>query len=1062
MIRIIYHLNVVLCILQISHAFAQQSIVALDKAAKATPYDAELVATLGADSQSHGDAIRGAVLFSNARLACLSCHKIGSHGGSVGPDLTAIAKDRSLSHLVESVLWPRRDVKPEYLTWSILTTSGRVVTGYKVGETDRGIMVRDPASGKDIVIDKEDVDEEVVGSTLMPDGLTAALSREQSIDLIRFLSELGRDGQPLSADVEQVIARSQMHGPATFEFTAVPITPQRWPNSQHRVNRDRVYDFYTKQAEHFRLQQHCDHCEKHVPMLLSASPELDGGQQGHFGNQTEKDWASNRWNETQLGSVQAGVLHIKGKPSIPRAVCVRLGDHNELAACFNPDTLKYEAVWSGGFVSFSTFRHGLLGGLTLEGTLQNIPEQQTPTQPFSYRGFYRHGNRVVFAYRIGDVEYLDAPWVADGKLIREVAPVEQHSLRELVHGGPAQWPQTIETRIIPGSERPFAIDTIELPIENPWKGLFFCGDHDFLPDGSAMVCTMQGDVWHVTGLDSGTDKPGLARWKRFASGLHHALGLVVASDGVYVQCRDQLTRLRDLNGNGEADLYECFCNAFQTSPGGHDFICGLRRDREGYFYTASSNQGLVRMSPDGQTASVVATGFRNPDGLEVLPDGSITVPCSEGTWTPASMICQVPASHRKADPPPHYGFGGPRGDLAPALPLVYLPRAMDNSSGGQTIVPANTWGPLQDQLLHFSFGMGSWFTVLRDEVDGQAQGAVLPMTGDFLSGVHRGRFSPVDHHLYVSGQQGWVSFTPEDGCFQRVRYTGDTFQIATDFHVHENGVRITFAQPVDSVFVTKTRNHFAQCWNYRYSGAYGSPELSPGHPGVTGHDPLRIASAHVLPDGRSIFLEIPDLQPVNQLHLRLHVNSDDEYRVCNPAGSGHDLFITVHRLGGDFRDFPGYQPIKKTIAAHPMLTDIALNAARVPNPWRKPIKEARRIELKTAENLSYESREIHVRAGESVGFTLHNPDVVPHNWALVKPGSLQRVGELANKLIADPEAFARHYIPQSDDVLCYTDIVSPGQSQSIYFQAPVAPGRYPFLCTFPGHWMIMNGELIVE
>ena len=415
-----------------------------------------------------------------------------------------------------------------------------------------------------------------------------------------------------------------------------------------RVNRDRVYDFYTKQAEHFRLQQHCDHCEKHVPMLLSASPELDGGQQGHFGNQTEKDWASNRWNETQLGSVQAGVLHIKGKPSIPRAVCVRLGDHNELSACFNPDTLMYEAVWSGGFVSFSSVRHGLLGGMSLEGTLQNIPEQQTPTQPFSYRGFYRHGNRVVFAYRIGDVEYLDAPWVADGKLIREVAPVEQHSLRELVHGGPAQWPQMLETRIIPGSERPFAIDTIELPIENPWKALFFCGDHDFLPDGSAMVCTMQGDVWHVTGLDSGTDKPGLARWKRFASGLHHALGLVVASDGVYVQCRDQLTRLRDLNGNGEADLYECFCNAFETSPGGHDFICGLRRDREGYFYTASSNQGLVRMSPDGQTASVVATGFRNPDGLEVLPDGSITVPCSEGTWTPASMICQVPASQQES------------------------------------------------------------------------------------------------------------------------------------------------------------------------------------------------------------------------------------------------------------------------------------------------------------------------------------------------------------------------------------------------------------------------------
>jgi azurin len=126
------------------------------------------------------------------------------------------------------------------------------------------------------------------------------------------------------------------------------------------------------------------------------------------------------------------------------------------------------------------------------------------------------------------------------------------------------------------------------------------------------------------------------------------------------------------------------------------------------------------------------------------------------------------------------------------------------------------------------------------------------------------------------------------------------------------------------------------------------------------------------------------------------------------------------------------------------------------------ISRAQPIELKTAENLSYERKEIRVRAGQSIAFTLTDPDVVPHNWALAKPGSLQRVGELANKLIADPEAFARQYIPQSDDVLCYTDIVGPGQSQTIYFQAPATPGRYPYLCTFLGHWMIMNGNLIVE
>ncbi len=75
---------------------------------------------------------------------------------------------------------------------------------------------------------------------------------------------------------------------------------------------------------------------------------------------------------------------------------------------------------------------------------------------------------------------------------------------------------------------------------------------------------------------------------------------------------------------------------------------------------------------------------------------------------------------------------------------------------------------------------------------------------------------------------------------------------------------------------------------------------------------------------------------------------------------------------------------------------------------------------------------------------------------------LERVGDLANKLVADPEAVARHYVPRSDDVLCYTDIVAPRDSFTIYFRAPLQKGRYPYLCSFPGHWMVMNGQMVVE
>ncbi len=64
--------------------------------------------------------------------------------------------------------------------------------------------------------------------------------------------------------------------------------------------------------------------------------------------------------------------------------------------------------------------------------------------------------------------------------------------------------------------------------------------------------------------------------------------------------------------------------------------------------------------------------------------------------------------------------------------------------------------------------------------------------------------------------------------------------------------------------------------------------------------------------------------------------------------------------------------------------------------------------------------------------------------------------------MGDPEAVIRQYVPQTDDVVCYTDIVEPGEEFSIYFKVPSEPGKYPFLCTFPGHWMVMNGEMVVE
>ncbi len=103
-----------------------------------------------------------------------------------------------------------------------------------------------------------------------------------------------------------------------------------------------------------------------------------------------------------------------------------------------------------------------------------------------------------------------------------------------------------------------------------------------------------------------------------------------------------------------------------------------------------------------------------------------------------------------------------------------------------------------------------------------------------------------------------------------------------------------------------------------------------------------------------------------------------------------------------------------------------------------------------------------MRAGEPIKLTFSNPDVVPHNWALARPGTLAKVGDLVNKIIAEPDAASRHYIPRTEDILFYMDIVNPGNDFTIAFRAPTTKGRYPFLCTFPGHWMVMNGVMTVE
>ena len=1017
--------------------------------------DPQRVRDLADRAFASGDANRGLRLFTRANLACFSCHRVGESGGLIGPELTESSRNRSAAELAESLLWPNQTVAAAYQPYKIQLEDGTVLSGYLRGSLDddrSSVVWIEPATRNERVLEKSEIEQIQPSASLMPVGLFDALSVPEQADLLRFLIDLGKPSALDRKAVESAVRAASTHSPIRFDWGSRPLDPERHPLQIEPINRDRVYDFYSKQAAHFSIQIP-------RPAWIEEFPGLDGPQFGHWGNQNEESWKGNAWATLDLGTLQSNVL-VGMKRPIPRAVALRFGDGLQWSACFNTDTLGYEAVWRNGFVSYSDVRQGYIDGFRVAGDLVPMGDDAEPIggrdaqRTGRYRGLYRHGQETVFAYELDGELHLDAIEVRGDEILRTIAPASNHPKGYVLKGGPAQWPQRLATKIVRGQGSGYVVDRIELPTDNPWKTPLACGGHAFLSDGRAVVVTMQGDVWLVDGLDSDE-----AIWRRIAAGMHHLLGVVVHEDVIYTLGRNQLTRLHDLNGDEEIDFYECFSNAFVTSPNGHDYLCGLERDDEGYFYFGSGNQGVVRISPDGREATVVATGFRNPDGIGLLSDGTITVPCSEGDWTPTSMICQVepvagasgPSRYGLSDPP-FYGYRGPRDNKKIELPLLYLPRGVDNSSGGQTQVDSRALGALNGQIVHTSFGTGTAFMILRDRVGAQWQGAAVPLPGEYRSGIHRARVRPQDGWLYTTGMHGWGTYTPDPGSFDRLRYTGQPAQLPVAFHIHADGVAVDFAEGVSAEVVRDVQNHFAQCWNYRYSPGYGSKEYSVLHPGAIGHDVLDIRSVTILNDGRRIFLEIPDLQRCSQLHLWMQTGS--EY----PA----ELFATVHELDQPY--LPEYRERDwlRTKASHPMERDLQLLTKKVPNPWQKPQEGARSIRIEARDNLQFSERRLEAKPGERIALVFKNPDVVPHNWALIQPGTLESVGDMANKLIGNPDAYLQQYVPQSDSVICYTDIVEPGAEFTIHFVAPATPGTYPYLCTFPGHWMVMNGELIVR
>lgn len=468
-------------------------------------------------------------------------------------------------------------------------------------------------------------------------------------------------------------------------------------------------------------------------------------------------------------------------------------------------------------------------------------------------------------------------------LFRRASANSDIALPPFQEGGTERWAGKVITKgkIAPDTSA-FVTDLLTLPVPNPWKRNVRVTDLAFLSPGKAVVTTFEGDVWMVEGIDSGLEN---LSWRRFASGLYEPMSVAVYHGQIYVFGKEGIVRLHDLNSDGEADYYENFSDVMQQSAESYEWAAdmifsekndgiiiakggavaarpGITKTTAPGFRAGSNHSGVImKISLDGRQGKVLGTGLRAPF-LGVHPEtGVITATDQQGNYvstTPVYVVDDgdffgVPTTSHRSDNPP------------PKRPLIWIPHRIDRSAGSEIWMTGGKMGPLNNALIHFSFGKPGLFRVLIDSASSEPQGAVVPIHSEYTTPVIKGAVGPADGQLYMAGFNLFGSSSKGISAIQRLRYTGKKSDMPGGIRAGAQGVMIRFDSELDGKDVANTANFRVKRWNYRRTSQYGS-----GHfklDGTPGEEILPVLASYLSTDGRDVLLLIPDMQRVDQMEI---------------------------------------------------------------------------------------------------------------------------------------------------------------------------------------------------
>ena len=457
-----------------------------------------------------------------------------------------------------------------------------------------------------------------------------------------------------------------------------------------------------------------------------------------------------------------------------------------------------------------------------------------------------------------------------------------------------RWSPVITTQgKLSESNEAYVLDDIPLPVENPFKRNVRLADIAFFRDGRAALVTFDGDVWIVTGL---RDQLNEVRWKRYASGLHEPLSVCVRDGEIFVFDRNGIWRLRDTDGNGEADVHELFSNVFAQTAETREFASSMKLAPDDSFVIAKGGQqgstlgkhnGMVlRVSPDGKTLTELGWGLRQPF-IGVHPrTGMVTASDQQGNYVPATPLHLI-RDHR------YYGFltaNQPKETYPAAIaePLTWIPHAINASGATQVWLTDARMGPLNDALIHIGYNRPEILLVRLNARAVRMQAAVVSLNRDLDFAPLSGAVNPADGQLYVTGFQIWGTTAKQISGLARVRYTGGPNTLPREIVPMDKGVLLRFDVKLDPGQATDPANFSVERWNYRRTANYGSPHFKLD--GSAGQEWMTPSSAYVSRDGKSVFIGIPDMKPVMQMRIGWALTMHDGARFEQNA------YLTPHEL----------------------------------------------------------------------------------------------------------------------------------------------------------------------